>query len=115
MTSWLLAVTVIPCGPVGDRRRLQYLVKWKGYGQEDNSWVVASDVDATDLVRAFHLARPDRPGGSDCGHIRSVLSMFVQRYQYELILYCWKLWEADLPSTPLVRCLQMSRTVFGHS
>ncbi|CAJ0930320.1 unnamed protein product [Ranitomeya imitator] len=24
-------------------------------------------------------------------------------YQYELILSCWKLWEADLPSTPLVR------------
>ncbi|CAJ0922641.1 unnamed protein product [Ranitomeya imitator] len=46
------------------RRRLQYLVKWKGYGQEDNSWVVASDVHAADLVRAFHLARPDRPGGS---------------------------------------------------
>ncbi|CAJ0919726.1 unnamed protein product, partial [Ranitomeya imitator] len=46
------------------RRRLQYLVKWKGYGQEDNSWVFASDVHAADLVRAFHLARPDRPGGS---------------------------------------------------
>ncbi|CAJ0960840.1 unnamed protein product [Ranitomeya imitator] len=71
------------------RWRLQYLVKWKGYGQEDNSWVVASDVHATDLVRAFHLARPDRPGGS--------------AYQCELFLSCWKLWEADLPSTPLVR------------
>ncbi|CAJ0922774.1 unnamed protein product [Ranitomeya imitator] len=46
------------------RWKLQYLVKWKGYGQEDNSWVVASDVHADDLVRAFHLARPDRPGGS---------------------------------------------------
>ncbi|CAJ0965437.1 unnamed protein product [Ranitomeya imitator] len=43
------------------RRKLQYLVKWKGYGQEDNSWVVASD---DDLVRAFHLAHPDWPGGS---------------------------------------------------
>ncbi|CAJ0914900.1 unnamed protein product [Ranitomeya imitator] len=41
-------------------------------------------------------------GTPDCGLIRSVLSMFVQRYQYELILSCWKLWEADLPSTPLV-------------
>ncbi|CAJ0964854.1 unnamed protein product [Ranitomeya imitator] len=36
------------------RRKLQYLVKWKGYAQEDNSWVFASDVHAPDLVRAFH-------------------------------------------------------------
>ncbi|CAJ0940945.1 unnamed protein product [Ranitomeya imitator] len=47
------------------RRKLQYLVKWKDYGQEDNSWVFASDVRAADLVRAFHLARPGRPGGSE--------------------------------------------------
>ncbi|CAJ0927619.1 unnamed protein product [Ranitomeya imitator] len=46
------------------RRKLQYLVKWKGYGQEDNSWVFASDVHAADLIRAFHLAHPGRPGGS---------------------------------------------------
>ncbi|XP_077123739.1 uncharacterized protein LOC143781074 [Ranitomeya variabilis] len=51
------------------RRKLQYLVKWKGYGQEDNSWVVASDVHATDLVRAFHRAHPDRPGGSREGSV----------------------------------------------
>ncbi|CAJ0929151.1 unnamed protein product, partial [Ranitomeya imitator] len=48
------------------RRKLQYLVKWKGYGQEDNSWVFASDVHAADLVRAFHVAHPGRPGGSAC-------------------------------------------------
>ncbi|CAJ0918549.1 unnamed protein product [Ranitomeya imitator] len=35
-------------------------------------------------------------------------SMFVQRYLYELILSCWKLWEADLPSTPLVRETEVS-------
>ncbi|CAJ0931337.1 unnamed protein product [Ranitomeya imitator] len=46
------------------RRKLQYLVKWKGYAQEDNSWVFASDVHAPDLVRAFHMAHPGRPGGS---------------------------------------------------
>ncbi|CAJ0939654.1 unnamed protein product [Ranitomeya imitator] len=46
------------------RRKLQYLVKLKGYAQEDNSWVFASDVHAPDLVRAFHVAHPGRPGGS---------------------------------------------------
>ncbi|CAJ0935360.1 unnamed protein product, partial [Ranitomeya imitator] len=48
------------------RWKLQYLVKWKGYAQEDNSWVFASDVHAPDLVRAFHVAHPGRPGGSAC-------------------------------------------------
>ncbi|CAJ0965440.1 unnamed protein product [Ranitomeya imitator] len=48
------------------RRKLQYLVKWKGYGQEDNSWVIASDVHAADLVRAFHRAHP---GGSREGSV----------------------------------------------
>ncbi|CAJ0938773.1 unnamed protein product [Ranitomeya imitator] len=51
------------------RRKLQYLVKWKGYGQEDNSWVFASDVHAADLVRAFHLAHHNRPGGSGEGSV----------------------------------------------
>ncbi|CAJ0967229.1 unnamed protein product [Ranitomeya imitator] len=65
------------------RRKLQYLVKWKGYGQEDNSWVVAFDVHAADLVRAFHLARPDRPGGSVscCCHLLRARRMSLLNHQ----------------------------------
>ncbi|CAJ0965184.1 unnamed protein product [Ranitomeya imitator] len=45
------------------RRKLQYLVKWKGYAQEDNSWVFASDVHAPDLVRAFHKRETNEDSG----------------------------------------------------
>ena len=34
--------------------RLEYLVKWKGYGYEHNSWVLERDMTATDLVDKFH-------------------------------------------------------------
>ncbi|CAJ0934458.1 unnamed protein product, partial [Ranitomeya imitator] len=62
------------------RRKLQYLVKWKGYGLEDNSWVVASDVHAPDLVHAFHLARPDRPGSSGILHLASGVVDLLQYF-----------------------------------
>ena len=41
------------------RRRLQYLVKWKGYPDLDNMWVDKDDVFADDKVRAFKESNPD--------------------------------------------------------
>ncbi|KAJ1116398.1 hypothetical protein NDU88_004612 [Pleurodeles waltl] len=43
-------------------RNLWYLIPWKGYGPESNSWVSASDVHAPVLVRRFHPLNPDKPG-----------------------------------------------------
>lgn len=43
------------------RNRLQYLVKWKGYGPEENSWEPAENVHASRLIRLFHLRHPDKP------------------------------------------------------
>ena len=43
----------------GRRRRLQYLVKWKGYPDSDNMWVDKDDVFADDKVRAFKDSNPD--------------------------------------------------------
>ena len=38
------------------RGHQQYLVHWKGYGDHENSWVYASDLNCPDLIAAFHRA-----------------------------------------------------------
>ncbi|EKG13876.1 Chromo domain/shadow [Macrophomina phaseolina MS6] len=38
----------------GKRKVISYLVKWKGYGPEHNSWVLKRNID-TELVRMFDL------------------------------------------------------------
>ena len=40
------------------RRRFQFLVKWKGFSREHNSWEVASDVKALDLVAEYYRKHP---------------------------------------------------------
>ncbi|KIJ35012.1 hypothetical protein M422DRAFT_262737 [Sphaerobolus stellatus SS14] len=50
-----------------DRRRkckLQYLVKWMGYegtGQDSN-WVLATEVNTSELIEDFHRLYPTKPG-----------------------------------------------------
>jgi hypothetical protein len=44
----------------GRRKRLQYLVKWKGYPDSDNMWVDKDDVFADDKVRSFKGTEPRR-------------------------------------------------------
>ena len=41
------------------RRRLQYLVKWKGYGHEDNEWISANDVHAEEALQEFYNKHPN--------------------------------------------------------
>src|SRR5579863_1513246 len=38
----------------GRRKQLQYLLKWKGYLESDNTWEPADQVHAPDLVKAYH-------------------------------------------------------------
>jgi hypothetical protein len=44
-------------------RQLQYLICWKGYGPEEDTWQPKADVvNAPKLVRRFHQQHPEAPG-----------------------------------------------------
>jgi hypothetical protein len=43
------------------RGRLQYLVQWKGYSYEHNSWEDATDVHSPELVTEFYSTHPGAP------------------------------------------------------
>src|SRR6266403_235282 len=44
----------------GRSKRLQYLIKWKGYPESDNSWEPADQVHAPDLVKRYHSTAKDQ-------------------------------------------------------
>jgi len=43
------------------RKKLKFLVKWKGFGREYNSWEDALDVHAPELVKEFYQHHPGAP------------------------------------------------------
>jgi len=42
-------------------RRFQFLIKWKGFSREHNSWKMASDVKALDLIAEYYRRHPAIP------------------------------------------------------
>ena len=41
----------------GCKRKLQYLVRWKGYPSSDNSWVDEKDMHTPELIQDYLSAR----------------------------------------------------------
>ena len=42
----------------GKRKRLQYLIKWKGFPESKNEWVSPLHMHAPDLIRQYHRRNP---------------------------------------------------------
>jgi hypothetical protein len=40
----------------GQRKTLQYLIKWKGYPESDNTWEDADQIHAPTLIKLYHQA-----------------------------------------------------------
>jgi hypothetical protein len=42
-------------------RKLQYLVRWRGYGHKENSWIPEEDLDAAKLIANSYRAHLNAP------------------------------------------------------
>jgi hypothetical protein len=42
----------------GRARTLQYLIKWEGYSDSDNTWEPSTQIHAPELIKAYHRAHP---------------------------------------------------------
>ena len=56
------------------RNRLEYLIKWKGYPESDNSWEPLSHIPARGLVKEFHRRHPTKPSSRRRIHTVSFIS-----------------------------------------
>jgi Chromo (CHRromatin Organisation MOdifier) domain len=44
----------------GRSKTLQYLIKWKGYPESDNTWENADQIHAPELIKLYHQAQTTR-------------------------------------------------------
>jgi hypothetical protein len=52
--------TVLASRRFGRGKKLQYLVKWKGYPDSDNQWINKEDIFADDAIKEFKSSNPDQ-------------------------------------------------------
>ena len=78
-------------------QKLRYLVKWKGYGIEHNSWEPWENVHAPDLVTEFYQKHPGAP-------------RHIWRMEFDTITF----WPTSSPAVPSHHSLEGGVDVRGH-
>jgi Chromo (CHRromatin Organisation MOdifier) domain len=74
----------------GRGRKLQYLVRWKGYAPAHDQWIDRSDMNASELIDAYETRQTERPPRRSIrtprkGQMATIRSATVS-YPYELPL-----------------------------
>ena len=73
------------------RRKLHYMIHWKGYGPGDRTWEPAGHVHAPRLLRLFHRRYPDKAKPVEaflrectvkCAPLQSVLTLYCSPEDY---------------------------------
>ena len=70
------------------RRKLQYLVKWQGYGIEHNEWIPYQDMHSDRLIKEFHKKNPNAIRSIDVSPLETlyVADNFAQIRNLETLL-----------------------------